>query len=60
MLERRGVTVDHSTLFRCVQGFGPVLEKRVRMIRRGHVHGKAQGPTDEMRLVNEIFGLAAA
>jgi IS6 family transposase len=30
MLADRGVTVDHTTLFRWVQRFAPKLEKRMR------------------------------
>ena len=30
MLQDRGVTVDHTTLFRWIQAYAPKLEKRIR------------------------------
>ena len=30
MLQDRGVTVDHTTLFRWIQAYAPELEKRIR------------------------------
>ena len=33
MLEERGINVDHSTLYRWVQHFGPELEKRARKVQ---------------------------
>ena len=30
MIPKRGVTVDHSTIYRWVQRFAPELEKRLR------------------------------
>ena len=30
MLAGRGVTVDHTTLFRWVQAYAPILERRIR------------------------------
>jgi transposase, IS6 family len=34
MMSERGVTVDHTTLFRWVQHYAPVVEKRIRWYQR--------------------------
>jgi IS6 family transposase len=34
MMSERGVTVDHTTLFRWVQHYAPVMEKRIRWYQR--------------------------
>lgn len=34
MLTERGVPVDHSTIYRWVQRYGPELDKRTRWYRR--------------------------
>jgi IS6 family transposase len=35
MMEERGLTVDHTTLYRWVQRYAPELERRTRWYRRG-------------------------
>jgi transposase, IS6 family len=34
MMSERGVTVDHTTLFRWVQHYAPIMEKRIRWYQR--------------------------
>jgi transposase-like protein len=34
MMSERGVTVDHTTLFRWVQHYAPLMEKRIRWYQR--------------------------
>ena len=65
------IEADHGGLKRLItptRGFKTLASAKatlkgiefMRMIRRDHVHGKAPGPMGEVRLVNEIFGLATA
>jgi transposase, IS6 family len=35
MMEERGIDVDHTTLYRWVQGYAPEIEKRLRWYRKG-------------------------
>ncbi len=35
MMEERGISVDHTTLYRWVQTYAPEIEKRLRWHRRG-------------------------
>ena len=34
MMSERGVTVDHTTLYRWVQRYAPIMEKRIRWYQR--------------------------
>src|SRR3982750_3577229 len=46
MLQDRGVTVDHTTLFRWIQAYAPELEKRIRP----HLHrSNGSWRVDEMK-----------
>src|SRR3712207_5623255 len=38
MLQDRGVTVDHTTLFRWIQAYAPELEKRMELEKRIRPH----------------------
>jgi transposase-like protein len=35
MMEERGITIDHTTLYRWVQTYAPEIEKRLRWYRKG-------------------------
>ena len=59
MMSERGVAVDHTTLFRWVQHYAPLMENRVRMIRKRQCLMLESGTTGEVRFVNRLFRLAA-
>jgi len=58
-MSERGVAVDHTTLFRWVQHYAPLMENRVRMIRKRQCLMLESGTTGEVRFVNRLFRLAA-
>ncbi|MBM5781592.1 IS6 family transposase [Klebsiella pneumoniae] len=52
MLAERGVNVDHSTIYRWVQRYAPVM----RALRKGQASAFYYGdPLGEMRLVSRVF-----
>ena len=68
MMLERGLTVDHSTVYRWVQAYAPELDKRcptgvagaVGGKRKGQIQGVAKGDIRaQVEFVSQIFGIAA-
>jgi hypothetical protein len=75
MMLERGLSVDHTTLYRWVQHYAPELDKRcpfrtawrtlrgfevMHMIRKGQLHGIKRGDIIAQNLIiATVFGIAA-
>ena len=63
MMNERGLSVDHTTIYRWVQAYAPELEKRIRphlRLRKGQIAGIGRGEIQmQVKFVSNLFGIAA-